>query len=251
MIMRELEGNKLEERLRGIKFEEIKEEEVLEKKENFKRKILEYSEVLLIKRRSLAIKRKILVSSLVLVFVALIVTSFPLLNLVETAQAKSEALGLVREIYRTEPMRVEVDLKNRSADVYFYNAKVVLDLEKKRVVKVLAPVKEELSQEEKEKAFKIARESVFLKNFAYSEGGEIKVADLSRTELKVENVEGYTFEGAGFKIAKIKLSSEVLPQNLGIFLFVDLAKGSVVSAYSSFNKEGENVQIYLVPSIDG
>ncbi|MGB9553525.1 MAG: hypothetical protein ACPL7L_04025, partial [bacterium] len=185
MIMRELEGNKLEERLREIKFEEIKKEEVLEKKENFKRKILEYSEVLLIKRRSLAIKRKILVSSLALVFVALIATSFPLLNLVETAQAKSEALGLVREIYRTEPMRVEVDLKNRSADVYFYNAKVVLDLEKKSVVKVLAPVKEELSQEEKEKAFKIARESVFLKNFAYGERGEIKVADLSRTELKM------------------------------------------------------------------
>jgi len=249
MIVRELEGDKLEECLRGIKCEEIKKEEVLKRKEDFKRKILEYSGALLEKRKSMALKRRILVSSLALVCVALIATLFPLLNLFESAQAKSEALGLVREIYRTEPMRVEVDLKNRSAEVYFYNAQVVLDLENKRVIKVLAPVKEELSQEEKEKALKIARESAFLRNFAYSEGGEIKVVDLSRTELKVENVEGYTFEGAGFKIAKIKLSSVALTPDLGIFLYVDLAKGSVVSAYSSFNKEGENVQIYLVPSI--
>ncbi|MDH7562198.1 MAG: hypothetical protein QHH21_02320 [Caldisericota bacterium] len=159
--MRELEEKKLEEKLKGVKFEGLRREEILEKKENLKRKILEHSEALLLKGRSLQIKRKILASSLALVCIALILSSFPLLNLVQTVQARSEALGLAREIYRTEPIKVEIDLKNRSADVYYYNAKVVLDLEKKSVVKVLAPVKEELSQEDKEKAFKIARESFF------------------------------------------------------------------------------------------
>jgi hypothetical protein len=90
-----------------------------------------------------------------------------------------------------------------------------------------------------------------LKNFARKDGGEIKVVDLSITELKMEKVEGFTFEGAGFKIAKIKLSSEVLPQNLGIFLFVDLENENVLSTFSSFYKEGENFHIYLVPSMGG
>lgn len=250
--MRELEWKELEEKLKKLKFEGIKEGEIREKRENFKRKIQEHSQFLLGKRRSLEIKRKILVSSLAVLFLALIVASFPLVHFVQTVQAKSEALEIARNIYKVEPLKVEVDLKNRSADVYFYNVKAVVDLKEERIVKVIPASKAELSEYEKLRALSIAKESPILKNFAYSEGGEVKVVDLSQAELKGEDFEGYTYENAGseeLKVAKIKLSSAILPQDLKIYLVVDLEKGTVLDAFSSFNMNLEDtpVQIYFVP----
>ena len=247
--MRELEWKELEEKLKKIKFEGIKEEEIREKGENFKRKIQEHSQFLLGKRRSLEIKRKILVSSLAVLFIALFVASFPLIHFVQTVQAKSEALEIVRGIYKVEPLKVEVDLKNRSADVYFYDAKAVVDLKEERIVKVIPALKAEISEYEKLRALGIAKESPILKNFAYSEGGEVKVVDLSRAKLKAEGFEGYTFEASGseeLKVAKIKLSSEILPQDLRIYLIVDLKKGTVIDAFSSFNKDVEDVPVQII-----
>ncbi len=238
--------------LKSIKAPEPNEKDSLQAKERLIKKVRTSFPKIIQERRMIIMKRRVLALAVVtsIVVVALI------LSTVLPARRVTSAKQIAKDVIAKE-MHVTVDDEDMIVEgnivIVTVNGKeVTVDTKEAKIMKISMPEPASLTEEERNRAIEIFRNSPEVKNFPIpvmtappengdegnKNGGFIitdedeaiekeKYVDLSNATIV--SVKGYTFPNGKEKYASIEVQSDLLPKGYSATFFVDLKKGKIVS----------------------
>ena len=239
--------------LKSIKAPEPNEKDSLQAKERLIKKVRNSFPKIIQERRMIIMKRRVLALAVVtsIVVVALI------LSTVLPARRVTSAKQIAKDVI-TKELHVTVDgedmiVEGNIVTVTVNGKEVTVDTKEAKIMKISMPEPASLTEEERNRAIEIFRNSPEVKNFPIpvmtappengdegdKNGGVIintdedetiekeKYVDLSNATIVT--VKGYTFPNGKEKYASIEVQSDLLPKGYSVTFFVDLKKGKIVS----------------------
>ena len=239
--------------LKSIKAPEPNEKDSLQAEERLIRKVRNSFPKIIQERRMIIMKRRVLALAVVtsIVVVALI------LSTVLPARRVTSAKQIAKDVIAKE-MHVTVDdedmiVEGNIVTVTVNGKEITVDTKEAKIMKISMPEPTSLTEEERNRAIEIFRNSPEVKNFPIpvmpappengdegdKNGGVIintdedetiekeKYVDLSNATIV--SVKGYTFPNGKEKYASIEVQSDLLPKGYSVTFFVDLQKGKIVS----------------------
>lgn len=240
--------------LKSIKAPEPNEKDSLQAKERLIKKVRNSFPKIIQERRMIIMKRRVLALAVVtsIVVVALI------LSTVLPARRVTSAKQIAKDVI-TKELHVTVDgedmiVEGNIVTVTINGKEIIVDTKEAKIMKISMPEPASLTEEERNRAIEIFRNSPEVKNFPIpvmppappengdegdKNGGVIintdedetiekeKYVDLSNATIV--SVKGYTFPNGKEKYASIEVQSDLLPKGYSVTFFVDLKKGKIVS----------------------